>query len=147
MSKRKTGFYWHCHHDLLLEWCYDYDERVEYINSEKSVNERPTRLRLFQPVKGKLPADLMAAGIAYGKACEARNKAEEDYYKAGIDFVCNMREAFNKASEAWRLTWGTCQNLIRQHYPLIEALHAKECGCKEWNGKEIVFPATAEAKT
>ena len=118
MSKEmKPGMYWHVHHDVLVEYCYDYEERAEYIRKNKPANEVETRLRLFQPVKGKLPAGLVKATKAYGKPMEAHNK---------------VREAYDKASEA-------CNKALEAHLPEIEALHATECGCKEWNGKEIVF--------
>jgi len=31
----EKGFYWHVHHDNLLEWCYGYQERVDYIKEKK----------------------------------------------------------------------------------------------------------------
>lgn len=46
-----SGFYWHVHHDKLMEWCFDYKRRVEYIKSNKPDNEINIRLRLLQPVK------------------------------------------------------------------------------------------------
>jgi len=63
-------FYWHVHHDLLFEWCYDYDERVKYITDHKPIEEQPTRLRLFQPVQN-VPGGLNKAREAYHKAGEA----------------------------------------------------------------------------
>ena len=59
---RLTGMYWHCHHDKLYEWVYDYQERVDYIKAEKPKNEIKTRLRLFKKIKGKLPKELNEAG-------------------------------------------------------------------------------------
>jgi hypothetical protein len=41
-----TGFFWHIHHNTLVEWCYNYQERVDYILLEKPVEEQPLRLRL-----------------------------------------------------------------------------------------------------
>ena len=84
------GFYWHVHHDKLIEWCYNYQERVEAIK-EKPKNEIETRLRLLKPVK-------------------------------------NFKVLPKKWVEAYK-----------KFMPELEALHKKECGCKEWNGKEIVF--------
>ena len=65
---KKQGFYWHCHHDLLIEYCYDYAERENYIRQCKSVDEHELRLRLFQPVQGKLPEDVVQARDVYNKA-------------------------------------------------------------------------------
>ena len=60
----KSGFYWHVHHDKLIEYCYDYDERVDYIKKEKPRNEIETRLRLFKPVKHleRLPKEFVKQG-------------------------------------------------------------------------------------
>ena len=117
--KTRKGFYWHVHHDKLIEWCYDYQERVDYIKSEKPTNEIETRLRLFKPVKNikGLPKEYVEAWKKYDEAwkkyVEARKKCDE---------------ARKKCDEAWK----KCDFEL-------EALHKKECGCKEWNGKEIVF--------
>lgn len=40
----KQGFYWHVHHNSLIEWCWDYNERVNAINKDKPKNEIPIRL-------------------------------------------------------------------------------------------------------
>ena len=108
--KVKQGFYWHVHHDMLLEYCYDYEERVNYIKNYKLQGEIETRLRLFKPVKGKLPKDLIKIGQKLG---EAERKLDE---------------AVRKLDE-----------ILEKHKPFLEKLHKKECGCKEWNGKRIVF--------
>src|SRR3990167_9166809 len=102
------GFYWHVHHDNLVEWCYNYQERVEAIK-EKPKNEIKTRLRLFKPIKDvkALPKELF----------EAYKKRYEGYEK--------WYEAHKKWDEA-------CKKFM----PKLEALHKKDCGCKEWNGKE-----------
>jgi len=39
---KQSGFFWHVHHDVLMEWCYDYEERVDYIENYKSASERET---------------------------------------------------------------------------------------------------------
>ena len=108
----KKGFYWHVYHDNLLEWCYGYQERVDYIKEKKPKNEIETRLRLFKPVK-----DVEAIPKEY-------------------------REAYKKREEAWK-KWKEAEKKLEEAEkkcaPQLEKLHKKECGCKEWNGKEIVF--------
>ena len=59
---KNKGFTWHCHHDILLEWCYDYKGRVEDIKKNKPKHEIKTRLKLFKFVKGKLPIEMVKAG-------------------------------------------------------------------------------------
>ena len=62
----KTGLYWHLHHDRLVEWCTDYDERVAYIKVRKPAHEQESRLRLFRLVRAVPPA-LVKALAAYNK--------------------------------------------------------------------------------
>ena len=67
--------YWHCHHDKLCEWVYDYQERVDYIKAEKPKNEIKTRLRLFKKIKGKLPKELNEAWKKWSEAWDKWNEA------------------------------------------------------------------------
>ena len=92
--KTIKGFAIHCHHDILLEWCYDFAERVKYIKSDKPEDEQKIRLKLFK----MLPK------------------------KALKDIPKNYLEAYNAWSEADK-----------------DVFHKKWCGCKYWNGKELVF--------
>ena len=75
--KKKKGMFWHVHHDVLVEYCHGYQERVDFINEFKLPNEVHTRLKLFQPVKGKLPDDVVKAREACNEAREAYDEARE----------------------------------------------------------------------
>lgn len=121
---KTTGIFWHVHHDKLLEYCYNYRERVDFIKNQKPANEVKTRLRLFRPVKGKLPIEMVRTIKAYNKACKAFNKARKPFCKAREPFY-KACEAFNKACESYKAE--------------IEDLHVKECPNCSWDGKEIVF--------
>ena len=68
---KKKGFFWHVHHDELVEYCYDYQERVDFIKDNKPADEVEARLALFKPVKGNLPVEFDKAWEAYYKAWEA----------------------------------------------------------------------------
>ena len=116
--------FWHVHHDYLCEYCYDYDERVRYIKKNKPENEVKTRLRLMKPVKGKLPKEFVEADK---KRDEAWKKRDEAWKK--------WDEAYEKREEACK-KW---EEAYRKYLPELEKLHKKECGCKEWNGRKIVF--------
>ena len=129
--KVKQGFYWHVHHDMLLEYCYDYEERAEYIKSYKPKDEIETRLRLFKHVKGKLPEDLIDAGRKWGEAWRKWDEAGRKYDEAERKYD----EAKRKYDEAER----KYDEILKKHKPFLEKLHKKECGCKEWNGEELVF--------
>src|SRR3990167_1409512 len=75
----KQGLSIHCHHNVLIEYCYDYDERVIAIKRDKPENERKIRLRLFkllpQEAIDELPKRLVKAYAKWRKACAKREKA------------------------------------------------------------------------
>ena len=87
----KSGWYWHLHHDVLFEFTHDIDERWDYVVSEKSDHELPTRLRLMRPVAGKIP-------VAWAKADAELNKARYEGYKAYLSDL-------NEGSPAQRAFW------------------------------------------
>jgi len=103
MDKVKSGLAFHVHHDILFEFCHDYDERIRFIKQDKPIEERELRLRLFQLIpEDKLPRGTKAydkAREAYYKAEEACDKAREDCNKAGKAHY-KAREAYDKAGEA-----------------------------------------------
>ena len=123
-TEKILGMFWHCHHDNLAEWCYDYQERVDYIKKAKLKNEIKTRLKLFKPVKGKLPEEFVEADKKCDEAWKKYIEAGKKYIEAWKKYI----EARKKYGEAWK-----------KYESQIENLHRKECGCKEWNGEEIVF--------
>ena len=147
--KKEEGFTWHCHHNILMEWCYDYETRVEIIKANKPANEIPTRLRLFKFVKGKLPKEIIENGR---KRKETERKLGEARLKWGEArrkwHETELNEAWRKYDEAWRKydeAWQELNKSISRHLPELEALHKRECGCKEWNGSEIVFGKKQES--
>ena len=110
---KKQGMAIHCHHNILIENCYDYDERVKVIKRDKPQNEQEIRLRLFkllsQEAIAELPKELIKAGTE-------RNRAYAEWKKADAEW--------NKAEAEWNE---------------IEIWHKKWCGCAEWSGGEIHF--------
>ena len=119
MAEVQKGFFWHVHHEVLIEWCYNYNERASFIRTDKRENEQETRLRLFKPVKGTLPREVVEAGQALDKAWRAYG------------------EALQALDKAWR-AYGEA---LRKNMPAIEALHKKECHNCPWDGKTI-FPGS-----
>lgn len=123
-TKIVKGMFWHVHHNKLCEWCYNEQERIDYIKKEKPKEEVESRLKLLKKLKGKLPEEFIEAwkksNEAWKKYKEAREKAIEAREKAN--------EAWEKFDEAWE-----------KYKPKIESLHKKECGCKYWNGKKLIF--------
>ena len=124
-------FYWHLHHKILLEPCYDYEGRMVYVDKYKPAEEQELRLRLLKPVEGELPAELIEAGQKYAEAwqkCdEAGQKREEAWQK--------YAEAWQKRDEAWQ----KYDEVLEKYAIEINALHEKECPDCPWDGKTI-FP-------
>src|SRR3990170_1306395 len=92
--------FWHIHHEVLLEWSDDIQERIDYIKAHKPPHEVETRLRLLKPVQGALPPKLVKARdayLAYDKAWDAFAKARVAYDKA--------RDALDKAGDAFGKDW------------------------------------------
>src|SRR3990167_10033749 len=45
-KKNKKGLAIHCHHNILVEYCYDYEERVKYIKDYKPKYEPAVSLKV-----------------------------------------------------------------------------------------------------
>jgi len=152
---KKLKFYWHIHHDILVEPLTEpLKNRIRYIKENKPENEIELRLKLLKPVKGKLPKRVIKAEEAWNKAEEAYDKAEEAWNKAGEAYIkvweayykageayCKAREAWNKAGEAWNKAGEAYYKAGEAYYKTLTmksvlALHKKECGCN-WNGESI----------
>ena len=131
MSDVQSGFYWHVHHDVLIEWCYNYQERVDFIRNKKAESERELRLRLFRPVKGNLPEEVVRAGQVLNEAKQAYFKSRQAYYEA--------RQAYDKTWRTYNEAVRTFDEALIRNKKAIEELHAKECPNCPWNGCTI-FP-------
>src|SRR3972149_4205821 len=100
--------FWHIHHEVLLEWSDDIQERIDFIQAEKPKHEVEIRLRLLKPVQGALPPKLVKAGPACGKdgdayvkAGDVGDKAKAAYEKTIVPFN-NAWDAFGKDWDAYR---------------------------------------------
>jgi hypothetical protein len=132
---KQKGFFWHVHHDELLEYCYDYQGRVDFIKKEKPKRERKLRLKLFRPAKGKLPSKLVEAQKTIERTAEVSLKAREAYRKAQGKDENKARKAYDKAWEACDKAW-EAYNKARKAKAVI-ALHKKECSNCPWGGGTI----------
>ncbi len=110
-----VGFYWHVHHDILVEWCHTYKERVEAIKRYKPETEQGLRLRLLQPVRGPLPPAFVKAWATYSKA----------------------EATYSKEWGAYSKEWATYSKARDEAMPALVALHAQECKNCPWNGTTI----------
>jgi len=140
MSK-KAGFYWLLHHDRIIEWCYDLQERIDYIKKRKPANEIETRLKWMKPVKGKLPKAVIEAGKACDKVYRKAEKAYDNVRRAhGKQAYDKAGEAYTKAAEVRIKAEVACREALQDHKDEIEALHAKEQPGCPWNGSTLIFP-------
>jgi len=141
----KPGFYWHLHHEILIEWCFNYDERAGFINGEKPIQERELRLRLFQPVKGSLPQEVIEAGQAYDQAGRAYTQAWQAYTQArqacgqALQASSQARQAHDQARRAYGQARQAYRQALTKNKSEIEKLHEAECPNCPWNGHTI-FP-------
>uniref|UniRef100_A0A6M3LBC2 Uncharacterized protein n=1 Tax=viral metagenome TaxID=1070528 RepID=A0A6M3LBC2_9ZZZZ len=158
----KQGLSIHCHHNILVEYCYDYDERVNAIKDTKPKNEQEIRLRLFkllpQEAIDELPERLVKADAEWRKAYAERKKASakwEGAYAKWEKAYAEWEKAdaeWAKADAEWKKAYAEWKKADAERVKAYaewegayderwnkEAWHKKWCGCKEWNGKEIVF--------
>ena len=94
VKTKKSGMYWHCHHDILCEHVWDYDERVEAIK-RKPKNEIKTRLRLFKKVENT-PKELCEASEKYNEARKKYNEAWKKYDEAWKKYKLQLEKLHKK---------------------------------------------------
>ena len=128
---RKSGLAFHCHHNTLLEYVYDYDERVRAIKRDKPESEQALRLRFFQFIpEDKLPQKGLdtydKAGDACDKARDAYDKARDAYNKAGAAYY-KARDTYDKAGDAYD----------KANRVALNKLHEELCPDCPWNGTTI----------
>ena len=126
----RTGFAFHVHHDVLVELCFDYDERVRYIREFMPAAQRGLRLRLFNLIPpDRLPAPLLKAGKAY-------LRAKQNFGKSGQNYGMSVR-TYIKVRVA-------CNEAMRACMPQLEALHKELCPDCPWDGETIFPPGEKE---
>lgn len=124
-----SKFYWHIHHEELIEATTDpISVRRAFIRQYKDSVEVPVRLRWMKPVKGKLP-DLTAAYRAYRKAIAAESRA-----RLGTSELIPAMEATDAAARAYGKALDS---------PEVKALHALEHPGCPWDGKTLFGPGWA----
>jgi chromosome segregation ATPase len=139
----KSGLSIHCHHNILVEHCYNYDERVEVIKRDKPQNEQEIRLRLFKLLPKEAVDELPAE---WKKAVAERDKAYAEWEKADAEWEKADAE-WEKASAEWKKAYAEWEKADAEWEKADaewkkadqEIWHKKWCGCAHWNGDEIVF--------
>ena len=144
----KSGLAFHCHHNKLFEYVYDYNERVAFIKDNKPKKEQELRLRLFQIIPDELipgrdSQEYVAyakpwvasakAWVASAKARVASDKARVAYAKARVAYA-KARVASDKAWVASDKAWVAYDKKYRLE---IEKLHQELCPDCPWDGHTI----------
>lgn len=138
---KQEGMFWHVHHDMLVEYCYNYDKRVEFIKTRKSSNEIEARLRLLQPVKGELPEELVRAGEAFGRAEKDYDEAETALANIDMEDYEAAHDAYMDACTTRSNAWGMWKRVLAENIDTIEKLHSEECTDCLWDDEyqELLF--------
>ena len=153
----KSGLSIHCHHNVLWEYCYDYDGRVDAIKRDKPQNEQAIRLKLFkllpQEAIDELPGKLVEADAEWHKAGAEWQKAGAEWHKADAEWQKVVAEwqkvdaEWNKAYAEWQKAGARRQEVEARWWEAYtewlevdgDTWHKKWCGCSYWNGEEIIF--------
>ena len=144
--------YWHIHHETLLEWTDNIQERIDYVRESKPPSEVEIRLRWMTPVRGVLPEPVVQAEKAYVQASETLVQAEKAYAQAWetlvqaaetLDQAYEARdqasETLGQAEKARVQAWETLVQAREACLPELEALHAREHPGCPWDGHTL-FP-------
>ena len=124
--------YWHVHHEILCEPLTEpIENRISYIKANKPAHEIETRLRLMQPVRGPLPAELDKVSAEWDKARAKWDKASAELDKASAEW--------GKARAKWVKTGAEWGKASAAALPELERLHAEQCPDCLWDGQTI-FP-------
>jgi len=149
---KQKGMFWHEYHNgWSLTYCSSYDGRIRDIEKYKPKHEIKPRIKYFQPIKGRLPQEVVIAAKEITKVYDAYEKAHNAYKKAEQAYVGTGRvpgefQAHDKAWYACVRAYHACieagpsyDKVVRKYEVEIAALHKKECPNCTWNGEELVF--------
>ena len=137
----------HSWHDRLISFA-NYDERVVEIKENKPEHEQEIRLRVFKRLNKKaikaLPKKLIKADADWEKTYVDWKKTNADWEKTDADWEKTDAD-WEKANADWKkayVDWDKTDadwEKTDADWKGKEEWHKKYCGCKEWNGKELVF--------
>ncbi len=127
MSKINAGFAFHCHHDVLVEYVHDYDERANFIINHKPSHEQELRLRLFKMIPAdKLPSELADAIPVEVATREARNEASKIWgfiMHSQEQPSSQQRRSYKDAVQAYDEAAVKCVLLVGAYLSELNELH------------------------
>ncbi len=140
---KKSGLAFHCHHNVLVEYVYDYDSGVEYIHESIPQEEQELRLKLFQLIPSdRIPGQDSVTWKAYVTAWKAYVTA----WLACVTEQQDFRTAWEYSKTAWKANVKAGQAYVKAHKKEIEALHTELCPNCSWNGNTIFPESKKELK-
>jgi hypothetical protein len=131
-----TNYAWHIHHEKLFEPLTEpIENRIKFIESDKPIEQRATRLKLLRPVKDQAR---LASVLDTGK------KVRDSGWKAYDDALTKLASQRKSPDQAVAdLASNAVTDLIAAQDAesrAIAALHKRECEADcPWDGKTI-FP-------
>ena len=139
-----SGLAFHVHHNILYEWCWDYDERVSYIKSQKPLSEQSLRLRLFKMIPTeRLPPKLQKADAEWEKAYAEWEKAYAEREKAYAErekAYAEREKAYDKREKAYaerEKAYDEREKAYAENEPEISKLHQELCPDCPFDGHTI----------
>ena len=156
-QQQTNGFSIHCHHNRLVEYCYDYQGRVGYIKREKPKSEQKIRLKVFKLLPPEaikeIPTRLQEAGRQWERASWQWEEAGRQWHEASLQWIEAVKQ-WHEASGQWHEAGRQWEEADRQReeaskqwqeasnqwpQPAQDAFHNKWCGCKWWDGAKLDF--------
>lgn len=97
----KKPFYWHIHHEILVETLdFPVNLRIQHIN-DKPWYERPRRLRLFKPVKSRAAQQYMRRSYSLNTIYRADKFVEEWHRQECHQCPWNGKTIFPELSDPY----------------------------------------------
>ena len=143
-----SGIAQHCYHDKLFGLVWDYEERADYIRTEKPREEKTLRMRLFALIPTERLSPVLAQAVAEGCRLRAEgNRLLAEGYRlfSGSnplwaedtriwDEVNKQRAECNRLRAESNRLW---VESLKTHIVELEALHAELCPDCPWDGTTI----------
>jgi len=130
MKTKTLKYYWHIHHEILVEALTEpLKNRIKYIKEEKPEDEIELRLKLIKPVKGKLPSEFVKAYQAREEAYQALDKA----YQARAKAYQAREEAYQALDKAYQARAKAYQAWAKAYQVWDKAYQVWAKACQAWD--------------
>ena len=130
----KYNWYWHVHHDKLIEKSGNINDRLKYILGNKPEDEIPLRLRLLRKVKDQDEVERIMA----------ERKINQDNYLRKMESIQNEYDTKTESIQDGYVRkmepiWNEFNVKKKSLDEDMETLHHAECPNCPWNGMTIFW--------